>query len=49
MLSLYELWEFWKLKYKLNDYLSAHPVDIQRGDAVPPFTEYIEFLNINLK
>ncbi|MCI5745770.1 MAG: hypothetical protein MR270_05755 [Erysipelotrichaceae bacterium] len=38
-----------ELKYKLNDYLSAHPVDIQRGDAVPPFTEYIEFLNINLK
>ena len=38
-----------ELKYKLNHYFSAHPVDIQRGDAIPPFIEYIEFLNINLK
>lgn len=37
-----------ELKHKLNDYLSAHPVDIQRGDAIPPFIEYIEFLNNNL-
>lgn len=24
-----------ELKYKLNGYLSAHPVDKQRGDAIP--------------
>ncbi len=36
------------LKYKLNEYLSAHPVDKQRGDAIPPFVDYIEFLNNNL-
>ncbi len=37
-----------ELKYRLNEYLFAHPVDQQRGDAVPPFTHYIEFLNNNL-
>lgn len=37
-----------ELKYKLNDYLSAHPADKQRGDATPPFVDYIEFLNNNL-
>ena len=36
------------LKYKLNEYLSAHPVDKQRGDEIPPFVDYIEFLNNNL-
>lgn len=34
-----------RLKNKLNEYLSSHPVDIQRGDAVPPLREYVEFLN----
>lgn len=33
-----------RLKNKLNEYLSSHPVDIQRGDAVPPLREYVEFL-----
>ncbi len=37
-----------ELKYKLDEYYSAHPVDIQRGDAIPPFVEFIEFLNNNL-
>lgn len=36
------------LKCKLNEYLSAHPVDKQRGDAIPPFVDYVEFLNNNL-
>ena len=33
-----------RLKNKLNEYLSSHPVDIQRGDAVPPLREYVGFL-----
>ncbi len=37
-----------KLKSRLHEYLSAHPVDKQRGDAVPPFEYYVEFLNSNL-
>ena len=33
-----------RLKNKLNEYLSSHPVDIQCGDAVPPLREYVGFL-----
>lgn len=35
-----------KLKQALSEYINAHPVDKQRGDAVPPLSEYIEFLNL---
>lgn len=34
-----------ELSYLLNEYLNAHPVDIQRGDAVPPVTKFIDFLD----
>ncbi len=32
----------------LKNHEAAHPVDKQRGDALPPFVDYIEFLNNNL-
>ena len=37
------------LKQKLEEYKYAHPVDKQRGDAVPPITDYVEFLNKTLE
>lgn len=36
------------LKGKLEEYRTAHPVDKQRGDAVPPVAEFIDFLDHNL-
>ena len=36
------------LKCKLDEYVNAHPVDKQRGDAVPPVTEFVNFLDHNL-
>lgn len=36
------------LKSKLDEYINAHPVDKQRGDAVPPVTEFVDFLDHNL-
>lgn len=33
------------LKQKLDEYKNAHPVDKQRGDAIPPIREVVEFLN----
>ena len=32
------------LKSKLNAYRHSHPVDKQRGDALPPVSELIDFL-----
>lgn len=34
-----------ELSYLLNEYLNAHPVDKQRGDAVPPVSEFVDFLD----
>lgn len=34
-----------ELKYKLNEYLSAHLVDRQRGEVKPPLSDYLQFLN----
>lgn len=36
------------LKSKLDEYINAHPVDKQRGDAVPPVTDFVDFLDHNL-
>lgn len=36
------------LKAKLNEYKNAHPVDVQRGDALPPISEFVDFLDHNL-
>lgn len=36
------------LKCKLDEYINAHPVDKQRGDAVPPVREFVDFLDHNL-
>jgi len=36
------------LRSKLNEYRNAHPVDKQRGDALPPISEFIDFLDNNL-
>ena len=33
------------LKQKLEEYKYAHPVDKQRGEAIPPIHEVVEFLN----
>lgn len=33
------------LSHLLNEYLNAHPVDIQRRDAVPPVLEFVDFLD----
>lgn len=38
-----------KLKQALNEYENAHPVDKQRGDALPPLNDYIEFLNLYIE
>ena len=32
------------LKRKLNAYKNAHPVDKQRGDALPPISDFVNFL-----
>lgn len=32
------------LKSKLNAYRHSHPVDKQRGDALPPVSEFVDFL-----
>ncbi len=37
------------LKSKLDAYRNAHPVDKQRGDASPPVSEIVDFLDNNLK
>ena len=29
---------------KLNAYKNAHPVDKQRGDAIPPISDFVNFL-----
>lgn len=34
-----------ELKRQLNKYKNAHPVDKQRGDAIPPLSYYVDFLN----
>ena len=36
------------LKAKLHEYKNAHPVDVQRGDALPPISEFVDFLDHNL-
>jgi hypothetical protein len=36
------------LNAQLNAYREAHPVDKQRGDAVPPVSEFVDFLYNNL-
>ena len=36
------------LKCKLDEYINAHPVDKQRGDAVSPVTQFVDFLDHNL-
>ncbi len=36
------------IKCKLDEYINAHPVDKQRGDARPPITEFVDFLDHNL-
>ena len=34
-----------ELKRRLNEYKNAHPVDKQRGDALPPLSYFIAFLD----
>ena len=34
-----------ELKRRLNEYKNAHPVDKQRGDALPPLSYFIDFLD----
>ena len=34
-----------QLKRKLNEYKNVHPVDKQRGDALPPLSYFIDFLD----
>mgnify|MGYP003311242170 CR=1 FL=1 len=34
-----------ELKIRLNEYKNAHPVDRQRGDAFPPLSYFIDFLD----
>lgn len=34
-----------ELKRRLNEYKNAHPVDKQRGDALPPLSYFIYFLD----
>ncbi len=36
------------LKSKLDAYRNAHPVDKQRGDVLPPVSDFIDFLDNNL-
>lgn len=38
-----------ELKYRLHEYLSAHIVDKQRGDAPIPLVYYVEFLSKHLQ
>ena len=37
-----------ELRLKLNEYLNAHSLDKQRGDAYPPLTDYVAFLKKHL-
>ncbi len=37
------------LKSKLDAYRNAHPLDKQRGDALPPVSAIVDFLDNNLK
>ena len=37
-----------ELKFQLYEYQHSHPVDMQRGDAVPPLDYYIAFLDAYL-
>ena len=38
-----------ELKFQLYEYQHSHPVDRQRGDAVPPLDYYIAFLTAHLE
>ena len=38
-----------ELKFQLYEYQHSHPVDMQRGDAVPPLDYYITFLDAYLE
>lgn len=37
-----------ELKFRLYEYRHAHPVDRQRGDAVPPLKHFVDFLDAHL-
>lgn len=34
-----------ELKWRLLEYKNAHPVDRQRGDAIPPLSYFVDFLD----
>lgn len=38
-----------ELKWRLLEYKSAHPVDKQRGDALPPLSYFVDFLDNFIK
>ena len=37
-----------ELKFQLETYRNAHPVDRQRGDATPPLAYFVDFLDAHL-
>ena len=38
-----------ELKWRLKEYQCAHPVDRQRGDAKPPLSYFVDFLDNFIK